>query len=82
MTDFNQKSKKIEESWMKDIDKRDKKLNELESILDEKNSTIIRLKTGKVEKVDSRGEGSAYHAEMVKVLNKRLIKREERVRVL
>ena len=60
---------------MKDIDKRDKKLNDLESILDEKNQTIIRLKTGKVEKTENKGAKSGYHADMVRVLNKRLTQR-------
>jgi hypothetical protein len=69
---FNEKSKRIEEAWSKQNDRRDKKMAELEAILEDKNETIIRLKTGsKPEKVERGG----YHADMVKVLNKRLAER-------
>ena len=77
---FNQKCKKIEEASTRENEKKQKKIGDLEAILEDKNETIIRLKTGgKGEKVD---RGGGYHADMVKVLNKRLAERQQRVRVL
>lgn len=81
MVDVNEKIKRVEEGWQRQKEQKDKKIGELESILEDKNETIIRLKTGgKIEKGGDRGGG--YHADMVRVLNKRLAEREERVRVL
>ena len=46
-------------------------------MLDDKNETILRLKT------EARAsDKSGYHADMVRVLNKRLAEREEKIRYL
>ena len=52
-------------------------------MVEDKNETIVRLKTGKGGPSSNNTNGSAgYQADMVRVLNKRLAEREERIRVL
>lgn len=52
-------------------------MGELESILEDKNETIVRLKTS------SRSEKqSSYQSDMIKVLNKKLAEKEEVIRSL
>lgn len=49
----------------------------MESILEDKNETIIKLKTS------NKGERpSSYQSDMIKVLNKKLAEKEERIRNL
>jgi hypothetical protein len=68
---MNTKTKRLEDGWLKEIDRYEKKFNEMESILEDKNETIIKLKTS------NKGERpSSYQSDMIKVLNKKLAEKE------
>lgn len=80
---MNEKCMKIQKQTEQQVVKEQKRINELESMLQDKNETIIKLKTGKSNKDNSKdNEKNSYQAELIKVLNRKLSDRDDRIRSL
>lgn len=62
------------------MERHEESIGRMENILNEKNETIIRLKTA--GRQAEKGNNSSYYSDMIKVLTKKIAERDEKIKEL